>query len=275
MEPWAKVFGSDAFGDIDSAAAFDGILEFANITGPGVCFEEFEGVGGELSWWPPFLERDLADEVFDEEWDIVGTHTQWRGLEGDAAEVLEEVIAEAAFDGESVEVDMSGGDEADIGTIVGVMEDAGRTLFEEHCEAFLEWECDGVDIIEEDGTSVAHFDVSGESVGAGISEELEFEGFDGVEAAVDAKEGFLCPSTAAMETFGDESGAAAGFAAYEYGAIIVGCDANGFSEGLHGWGAADEVHEISVEQLSAKFFIFADKFTSSEGIDECSTESRG
>jgi hypothetical protein len=86
--------------------------------------------------------------------------------------VLEEVIAEAAFDGESVEVDMCGCDEADIGTIVGVMEDAGGSLFKEHREAFLEWECDGIDIIEEDGASVSHFEVAWESVGAGITEEL-------------------------------------------------------------------------------------------------------
>ena len=275
VEPWPEVFRGDAFSDIDCAAAFDGILEFANISGPGVRFEEFEGFGGDLSGWPTFFERDLADEVFNEEGDVIGANPQRRRLECDAAEVLEEVITEAAFDGEPVEVDMCGGDEADIGTITGVVQDAGGTLFQEHGQAFLEWECDGVDIIEEDGSSVAHFEVAGEAIGIWVTEELEFQGFDGVEAAVDAEERFLSASAAAVQTFGDKGCAAAGFAANEDGAVVISCDANGFAEGLHGRCAADEVHEISVEELSAKFFVFADEFASTECIDESGAEARG
>jgi hypothetical protein len=94
-----------------------------------------------------------------------------------------------------------------------------------------------------------------------------------VEAAVDAEEGFLCTSAAAVKSFGDESGAAAWFAADEDGAVVIGCDANGFAEGLHGGSAADEVHEISVEELSAKFFVFADEFTSAECVDESGAEA--
>jgi hypothetical protein len=56
VEPWTEVFGSDAFGDIDGAAAFDGILEFSDISWPGVSFEEFEGFGGDLSGGPTFFE---------------------------------------------------------------------------------------------------------------------------------------------------------------------------------------------------------------------------
>jgi hypothetical protein len=59
---------------------------------------------------------------------------------------------------------------------------------------------------------------------------LEFEGFDGMETAVDTKEWLLSPATAAMESFGDERCTAAGFTANEYSAVIIGGDANGFSE---------------------------------------------
>ncbi|MEY3458742.1 MAG: hypothetical protein RL215_1899 [Planctomycetota bacterium] len=275
VEPRSDVFRRDAFGDIDCAAAFDGILEFANIPRPWMGFEQPECFSGDLPWWAAFLERDLADEVFDEQWDIVGTDSQRGRLERDPAQMLQEIIAEASFDGEPVKVDMSGGDEADIGSFDGTVQHACSALFEEHREPFLEREGHGIDIIKEDGTTFSHFQIAGEAIRGGVTEELEFEGFDRVEAAVDAEEGFLCAAAAAVKTFCNEGRAAPGFSADEDGAVIISGNSDGFSEGLHGRCTADEVHEIAIEQLSAKFFVFANKFTTSEGIEESGAEAGG
>ena len=80
-----------------------------------------------------------------------------------------------------------------------------------------------------------------------------------MQAAVDSQERLASSATAAMQAFSNQSRSAAWFAANQNSSIVISSDADGFSQRLHGWRAANQIHQVTIEKLTSQLFIFADQ----------------
>ena len=231
-------------------------MEFANVSGPVVLLEEAEGIGVDAGGGNAVCLGVSPDEEVYEGGDIVAAFAECGEVDGDDIKPVEEVFAEAAGGDFVLEIDVGGGDDADIDANGAGIADAFEFVFLEDAEEFdLELVADAVDFVEEDGATVSGFEAAGaifDGAGEGafgVSEEFAFEEAFGEGAAVDADEGSGGAGAEFVEGAGDEFFAGAGFACEQDGGG-GGCDLAGHAVDFeHRRAVADE----SVDQAWLSF----------------------
>jgi len=65
-----EVFGEDEGAAREDDGAFDGVFEFADVSGPGVAAHEVEGFGGEADGFAAHFQGEFFEEGFGEEGDV-------------------------------------------------------------------------------------------------------------------------------------------------------------------------------------------------------------
>ena len=96
-------------------AALDHVLELAHIAGPAMRLKLRQRVGGEArETRAAELARHAAGEMLGEQRDVLDALAQRRNGDDVESEAVEEIAAEAAGRGQRRQVDIGGGDDADI-----------------------------------------------------------------------------------------------------------------------------------------------------------------
>ncbi len=199
-------------------------MEFADVSGPVVLLEEAEGFGVDAGGGNAVCLGVSPDEEVYEGGDIVAAFAECGEVDGDNIKSVEEVFAKAAGGDFVLEVNIGGGDNADVDADGTSIADAFEFVFLENAKEFdLKLVADAVDFVEEDGAAVSGFEATGaifDSAGEGafgVSEEFAFEEAFGEGAAVDADEGAGGAGAEFVECASDEFFAGASFAREEYG----------------------------------------------------------
>ena len=175
-------------GDLDhvffgeSAGAFDGVFQFANVAGPIVRGQRFHGLAGDLKWLAAAGVHFVFQEMRDDERDIFGAFFERRNLDGNDVKAIIKVFAEGAFFDSFFERLVGGGKDADVDGDGDVVADAADFFFlEDAQEAALQKRRHGADFIEENGSAVGFLEEAllvvhsaGESAFA-MAEEFGFE----------------------------------------------------------------------------------------------------
>ena len=107
-------FRGDGAGGREDDASLHRIFQLADVARPLVVHQDAEGFRGEAGGFGAVFRGVELEEVLSEQGDVFAALTERRKLQHDDVEAVEEVFAEAAvFDG-LLEVDIGGGDDADV-----------------------------------------------------------------------------------------------------------------------------------------------------------------
>jgi hypothetical protein len=231
-------------------AAFHGVFELADVAGPLVVHHEAEGFGGELGRGKAVFFGVELEVVGGEERDVFLAAAERWELEGDDVEAVEEVLAEAAFLDGLLEVDVGGGDDADVDLDLLVAADVHEAAVLKDAEDLgLHVHAHGADLVEEEGATVGYFEeafLGGDGGGEGsalVAEEGGFEEFGGDGAGVDGDEGLVAARGVLVDGLGDELLAGAGLALDEDGGAAGGGLGDDVEEAEHAVALADDVFE--------------------------------
>ncbi len=263
MEDGGEIAGAEE-GEIgEDGGAFDGVLEFADIAGPGMGAEGVEGALGDAAGLTGAGVDLVAEEMGDQHGDVVLAFAEGGHGDGDDVEAVEEVFAEAAVPDELVEVFVGGGEDADVDVDGEVVADTADFLFLEDAEeAALELGGHGPDLVEEEGAAVGVMEEAvlvGDRTGEGalaMAEEFGFEEVFGEGGTVDGDEGGVVAAGIVVEGAGDEFLAGAAFAEDEDGGVGIGDAFDHAEDVLHALAGADDLGEA----------VFLAEFASEEGV---------
>ena len=108
-----EIVGDGVTAGVENEMA-DGVLQLADIAGPGVGIESPSGWLGKVGQRNFELVGGLAGEVIDQRGDVVGPPTErWQGDDG-GVDPVEEILAETFFADAFLEILVGGGDDADV-----------------------------------------------------------------------------------------------------------------------------------------------------------------
>lgn len=173
--------GVDFFAGGEDCGAFDGVLEFANITWPGVAFDEAARGGAELEIRFAEFAAEFFKKIFSEEDGVAFTFAKGRNSDGDGGDAEVKIFAELFFADGSLKIAIGSGDEADIDFDGSGAADAIEAFFFEDAEKFgLNGDRQVANFVEEESAAVSEFDFADfASAGAGegtafVAEKLVF-----------------------------------------------------------------------------------------------------
>jgi hypothetical protein len=177
---WKKV-GANGAGGGEDDAALHGVFEFANVAGPLIVHQDAHGFGGERTVFGAVLFRVELEEVCCEERDIFAAGAEGRQLQADDVEAVEEVFAEAALADGVLQVDVGGGDDADVDLdLLHAAEMHEAAVLEDAQNLGLHVHAHGADLVEEESTAVGDFEETlfcGDGGGEGTFDVAEEGGF--------------------------------------------------------------------------------------------------
>ena len=114
LQPRANAVRRDAAADFNRAGSFDNVLQLTNIAWPYMSLKKLKSFPVHFSRWSPFLERYFTDEMFHQKWNVIMSNAKrWR-LQCDTAQMLQQVVSEATFHCQPVQVGMSRRNESDV-----------------------------------------------------------------------------------------------------------------------------------------------------------------
>src|SRR5258708_4634233 len=137
-------------------AALDPVLELAHIAGPALAGAPRQRAGGEARKdVAPELGRHAAAEMLGEQRDVLSPVAQRRDGHDIEGETVQEIAAEAALIGQRRQIDISGGDDADVDTLHVVAADALEgAVLDDAQDLLLDGERGVGDLVEEQGAAV-------------------------------------------------------------------------------------------------------------------------
>jgi hypothetical protein len=109
-----EVGGADGLALRHEDRTLDGVIELADVAGPGVRQEGFDGAFFEAGDGLAVVLCVLAEEVGGEDRDVLAAVAERWQADFDGVEAEEQVLAEAALGDGDVEVGVGGGEDADI-----------------------------------------------------------------------------------------------------------------------------------------------------------------
>ena len=175
--------------------AFDGVLEFADVSGPGVSFEFFEGAGMQADTGLLVFPAIPVQETADEEREVLAAVPERRQPDFNGVDAVEQVLAEIVPGGKFVDGRIRGAHEPDVDGdgLVGAQTEH-RALFEYGEQFRLKRQREVADLIQEERPARRRFKpprtvFPGVCKGAFfVPEELAFEEGLGDGAEVDVDE---------------------------------------------------------------------------------------
>ena len=114
--------------------AFDYVLQFADITWPGMLFENTRGVIGETGRFDPMFATEPAHEFFGERRHIFAMIAQRRDFDRHDIQAEEQVFAKFFFRDALFELPIGRGDDADVYFDGAAAADAFQFAFLQHAE---------------------------------------------------------------------------------------------------------------------------------------------
>lgn len=249
-------FGSQA-GD---ECVFDGVFEFADVSGPAVVVDHAHGVAVDVGDLFPGFFVEFSNKVVDKGLNVFAAVSQGCQVDGEDVEAVEEVFAEFSLFDAFAQVSVCGGHDADVDfSGLGVANAFDFAFLDDAEEFYLDILGDFADFVEKDGAAIGAFessDVVFDGAGKRAAYVAEQFGFDEGFAecgAVDGDEGLIGPVAVVVDGACDEFFSGSGFAADE----DAGCGCGGqFDEGedlLHGGASADDVVEfVAVADFAAQ-----------------------
>src|SRR6266849_4304053 len=227
--------------------AFDNVFQLAHIAGPVVVHQELESARRELPQRLGVLEAIALEEMREEHRHILAAVAQWRKLQMNDVEAVEQVLTETAFANEREEIDVRGGDDADVHfDLFGAAETHEFAFLNNAQELGLRFGTDGGDFVEKDGALIGDFEETlfgSDGAGEGafdVSEELRFEKVHGDRAGIHGHKGFVGASGGGVNRLGDELLARTALAANEDGGARRSHLGNEVQERLHLVALADD-----------------------------------
>ncbi len=256
-----KRVGGNARRCFQGDGALDGVLEFADVAGPVVNFQAAHGFrldGFDL------LAHGFGIAIQErarEQRDIFAAFAQGRQVDGNHAEAVVKILAEAAFGDFLGEIFVGGGDDADIHiAFFGAAERADFSFLQDAVELHLHGEAHVADLVHEERAAVgglkqaaAIFVCAGEGA-AQVAEEFGFEQGFGKRAAIDGDEGRFGARAIFVDGAGDEFLAGAAFSGDQHAAGLRSDGFDQVEEIAHfGAGADDVIEAGEAAELAAQF----------------------
>ena len=244
--------GRDAALGLDDGNLLGDVLELAHVAVPGVVHEHGACVLGEDDGRHVVFLGHVGGKFSKKQRDVLLAFAEGRQVDGELVEAIVEVLAEAALADGADDVDIGGGDDADVnllgrgathGDNLAVLEDAEK--LDLHGQGQL------ANLVEEDGAAVGLFEIAlARTVGAGegslhMAEELALDGALGDGTAVDGDEAATLTHMLASAVLVDDARedilAHAALAGDEDGEV-GGCHLDGLVEGHEELGVvADDI----------------------------------
>ena len=230
----------------------DDVLELADVAGPPVRAERGHGVG-----WDEVVDRTvvalLAEEVLDEERDVLGTLAKRRDREHDDRDAVVEVEPEAAVVDLGAQIAVRRGDEAHVDRdLVAAADAAEAPPLERPEQRRLERGRELADLVEEEGAAVSALERAlVTAIGAGeralfVAKELARDERGRERAAVDDDERATRARALIVERARDQLLARAGLADEEHGRVGLGGAADARHEPAHHRRAPAQAGEVVV-----------------------------
>ena len=192
-----------------------------------------------------------VEEVLGEQGNIFAAGAQRGQVDGDDVEAIEEVFAEAALADFLAQIDVGGGEDADVDlNLLDAAEVHEAAVLEDAQNLGLGVHAHGGDLVEEERAAVGHFKeafLGGDGRGEGALDVAEERGLEQLRrhgAGVDGDEGLVAAGRVGVDGLGDELLAGAAFALDENGGA-AGRDLGNEIEDLeHDLAFADDVGEV-------------------------------
>ena len=182
---------------------------------------------------------------------VFAAAAQGRQLDGDDVEAVEEVFAEAAFADGLAQIDVGGGDDADVDLdFLDAAEVHEAAILEDAQDFGLGIHAHGGDFVEEERAAVGDFEealLGGDGGGErafDVAEEGGLEKVGGHGAGVDRDEGLVFAGGVGVEGLGDEFLAGAAFALDEDGGAGGRDLGDEVEDAQHDVAFADDVGEV-------------------------------
>src|SRR5581483_4111746 len=250
---------------LERDGAFDSVLQLADVARPLVGAEVAQRAGGDAQDALACRRREALEKVAGEQGDVFFAVAQRRDFDGDDAQAIVKVFAEAAFGDELFQVFVGGGDDADVHrNFFRAADGAHGALLERAQQLDLHGDAHLADFVEEDGAAVRAFEQAARVVrGAGegalhVSEEFAFEQRLRKRAAVDGNEGFGGARRAGVQRARDQFLSGPALAQDHHGAAGGGDGADGFLQLLHrGAGADDVLQRVAAVGVAAEGLVLA------------------
>jgi len=221
-----EVFGKDRVGIAENRGMFDGIGQFANISGPVVSDQQRACFGAEELFVPTRVFADFAEQVRRQRKNIAGSFAEGWNVDLKGVDAEEEVLAKRPLADHCFQIAVCGTDDADIDLGDLWVSDAADLASFEDAEQFrLHGEGKFADFIEEDRSVVGHFEQShprriGTGKGpAAMPEEFAFDEIFGERAAVHGEKRLVGAKALLVHGAGHEFLPATCFAANQHGAF--------------------------------------------------------
>src|SRR5271168_5552782 len=267
--------GGNARGLFQGYGALDGVFQFADVAGPVIDFQAAHGFG--INRFDFFAHgfRIAIKERAGEQRNIFAAFAQGRQVDGDDAETVVEVLAEAAFGDFLGEIFVGGGNDAHVHVaFFGAAERADFSFLQDAVELHLHGEAHVADLVHEKRAAVcslkkaaAIFIGAGEGA-AQVAEEFGFEQRFGKRAAIDGDEGSFRAGAIFVDGAGDEFFTGAAFSGDQHATGLGGDGFDQIEEVAHfGAGADDVIESGEAAELAAELagflaqrLIFGDAF---------------
>src|SRR5258708_5729504 len=135
--------------------ALDHVFQFADVAWPSVIHDGTQGLGRNLARRLAVLGREPGQKVRDQQRDIAGTAAQRWQINGDYVQPVEQVFTEPAFAHQHLQIDIGGGDHADVNLDLLHAAEVHELLVLQDTQDFrLRFQAHGADFVEEDGAAV-------------------------------------------------------------------------------------------------------------------------
>src|ERR1700722_18429693 len=174
--------GSDIGVRGENHGALDSVLKFTDVTGPRVGDERAQCFGAHATAGALVFVRIFLQEVLHQHGNVFATLAERREIDADYIEAIEKVFAELAFAHELAQIDIGGGDDADIDLNLLDSAEMHESAVLQHAQDFaLRVHGHGSDFVEEERASVGDFEqtfLGGDGAGESafdMSEECGFE----------------------------------------------------------------------------------------------------
>ncbi len=225
----------------------DGVLELADVAGPGVTAEDLEGCGRQRPAGLAVTACRLGQEVLGQPREVGQALPQRRQIDLDHAEAEAQIVAEGAFPDHGVEVAVRRGDDPHVhldGLVRADPDDLAR--LQRAQQVGLGGEGHVADLVEEERASVRRLETPLAAVhGPGerpllVAEQLALEHPLRERRAVERDEGAVPAGPRAVERLGDQFLARAALAADEDGGVRVDDLVHHIEDALHRLASAED-----------------------------------
>jgi hypothetical protein len=257
-----EVLGADLVAVAQDDGPLDGVLQLADVAGPGVAGQLGAGGVAEAGDLGVVLLDEAAQEVLGEQQGVAAAQAQRRQLDVHDVEAIIKVLAEAALADVLGEVAVGGGDEAHVDLDRLAAADALEGPLLQHAQQLhLHGGRDLADLVEEEGAAVGLLEATlASAVGAGegallVAEQLALQQGLGERGAVEGDEGLGRPRSERVDGAGQLALAGAALAGEQDGGPRSGDLLGEAIDLLHRRAGAEQALEaaaVALAQLSAE-----------------------